>query len=29
LTKGEKNAVTERQHKKNIHFPLRKFAVKA
>ncbi|KZV65790.1 ribosomal protein L29 [Peniophora sp. CONT] len=29
LTKSEKTAITEKQHKKNIHFPLRKFAVKA
>ncbi|KAI0036727.1 ribosomal protein L35 [Vararia minispora EC-137] len=29
LTKHERTAVTEKQHKKNIHFPLRKFAVKA
>ncbi|KZV81169.1 putative ribosomal protein L35, partial [Exidia glandulosa HHB12029] len=29
LTKHEKSLVTEKQHKKNIHFPLRKYAVKA
>ena len=29
LSQSEKTAVTEKQHKKNIHFPLRKYAVKA
>ncbi|WVN89608.1 uncharacterized protein L203_104836 [Cryptococcus depauperatus CBS 7841] len=29
LTKKEASAVTERQHKKDIHFPARKFALKA
>ncbi|KAL7410951.1 putative ribosomal protein L35 [Mrakia frigida] len=29
LSKNESAKITEKQHKKNIHFPLRKFAVKA
>ncbi|WVW80924.1 hypothetical protein I302_102915 [Kwoniella bestiolae CBS 10118] len=29
LTHKEANAITEKQHKKNIHFPQRKFALKA
>eukprot|EP00741_Cyanophora_paradoxa_P021695 tig00000241_g20941.t1 len=29
LTKNESSLVTERQRKKQIHFPLRKYAVKA
>ncbi|KAH7097425.1 60S ribosomal protein L35 [Auriculariales sp. MPI-PUGE-AT-0066] len=29
LTKHEKSRTTEKQHKKAIHFPLRKYAVKA
>ncbi|EIM85660.1 ribosomal protein L29 [Stereum hirsutum FP-91666 SS1] len=29
LTANEKSKITVKQHKKNIHFPLRKFAVKA
>nr|XP_018259682.1 ribosomal protein L29 [Kwoniella dejecticola CBS 10117]OBR81840.1 ribosomal protein L29 [Kwoniella dejecticola CBS 10117] len=29
LTHKEANAITEKQHKRNIHFPARKFALKA
>lgn len=29
LTKNESNLVTERQKKKNIHFSIRKYAIKA
>ncbi|WWC72502.1 60S ribosomal protein uL29 [Kwoniella pini CBS 10737] len=29
LTHKESHAITEKQHKKNIHFPARKFALKA
>jgi len=29
LTPSERSLVTEKQHKKNIHFPTRKYAVKA
>lgn len=29
LTKHESNLVTERQHKKNVHFSQRKYALKA
>ncbi|KAI5455033.1 60S ribosomal protein L35 [Naganishia adeliensis] len=29
LTKNERSLVTEKQHKKDIHFPLRKYALKA
>jgi len=29
LTPSEKSRITEKQHKKNIHFPIRKYAVKA
>ncbi|KDQ64501.1 hypothetical protein JAAARDRAFT_28131 [Jaapia argillacea MUCL 33604] len=29
LTKHEKSLKTEKQHKKDIHFPIRKYAVKA
>ncbi|KAK6906681.1 hypothetical protein V866_005528 [Kwoniella sp. B9012] len=29
LTHKEANAITEKQHKKNIHFPQRKYALKA
>ncbi|KAJ9097613.1 60S ribosomal protein L35 [Naganishia onofrii] len=29
LTKNERSLITEKQHKKDIHFPIRKFALKA
>jgi large subunit ribosomal protein L35e len=29
LTHNEKTAITEKQHKKQIHFPQRKYALKA